>query len=363
MSDALGAARAMLARLGCEIDPAAPSDEVAAALAARADATNDRAERKNIRRVLYRLEQAGVAVPAAPAAPATPVLGPAIDAWVSGVDGRGDRLVWLVREQSSGDLLLVAADVNEPAGLRDLRIFDVTRKQLRGMRQRFQAEAGLTFVAADWRAVDALVLEAQDRLEAPDRRLDYRRVRPRLTTLPPAPPAELVSARVSPPDAAERHELVAASASLLVEPELKTWWPAPDAAAPIVAEIREIRESPLVLPPAQQEERLRVVLARAAPALYPADVLTRRLDATAFVLAETGRTDAARCALAVAAALRAGTSPADVGLVQALTQRALGTQLAAIEAERREDRAGALVLTPAELATRKSPSRPPRARG
>jgi hypothetical protein len=364
MSDALESARALLVRLGVEIAPDAAPDAVAAALASRAEGADDRAARKEMRRALYRLEQAGVAMPApAAAATPTPILGPSIEAWVSGVDGRGDRLVWLVREQTGGGCLLVAADLNEPAGLRDLRTFDVTRKQLRAMRHRFQTEAGLTFVPADWRRVDALLLEAQDRLAAPDRKLDYRRVRPRLTTQPPLPAAELASARVTAPDDDERRALVTESASLLAEPELKTWWPRPDETAAFLAEVRDVRESPLVLPPAQQEERLRATLARAALALFPEAPLARRLEATAFVLAETGRVAPARRALAVAAALRAGTASADVPLVQALVQRGIGTQLAADEAERREERAGALVLTPGELATRKSPSRPPPARG
>jgi hypothetical protein len=364
MSDTTEAARALLARLGETVDVNAPPDAVAAALAAAAERSPDRAARKEIRRVLYRLEQAGVAVPApAPVASAAPVLGPSIEAWVSAVDGRGDRLVWLVREQASAGVLLIAADVNEPAGLRDLRTFDVTRKQLRDMRRRFQADAGLTFVPVDWRRVDALVLEAQDRLAEPDRRLDYRRTRPRLTSAPPLAPAELVSTRVVAPTADERAELVAASTSLLAESELRTWWPRPEQATPIVAEIRAVRESPIVLPPAQQEERLRAILERAASDLFPEPPLARRLRATAFVFAETGRVAAASAALAVAAALEAGTPPPAIPLVQALVQRGLGTQLAAAEAERREERAGALVLTPGELATRKSPSRPPRSRG
>jgi hypothetical protein len=362
MSDPTEAARALLAGLGVAVDPDAPPDAVAAALAVEAGRAHDRAARKEIRRLLYRLEQAGIATPAPAVAPAAPILGPSIEAWVSAVDGRGDRLVWLVREQSAG-VLLVAADVNEPAGLRDLRTFDVSRKQLRDMRRRFQTEAGLTFAAADWRAVDALVLEAQDRLAGPDRRLDYRRVRARLTTLPPATAAELASSRVPPPSQDERAALVATSASLVAEPELRTWWPRPDATAPLLAEVRGVRESPLVLPPAQQEERLRAVLERAAAELYPEPPLARRLRATAFVFAESGRPDAARTALAVAAALEAGTPPPAIPLVAALVQRGLGTQLAAAEAERREERAGALVLTPGELATRGSPSRPPRSRG
>ena len=361
MSDALADAHALLARLGGGLGTGTPAADGAAALAG-AEASADRSTRKEIRRILYRLAQTGVSAPAAPAAAPAPILGPAVEAWVSSVDGRGDRLVWLVREQPSGALVLVAAEVNEPAGLRDLRVLDVTRKQLRTMRQRFQQDASLTLVEADWRAVDALVVEAQARLAAPDRRLDYARIRARVTTVAPLAPAELVSSRVHPPDDDERARLVADSAALASEPELRTWWPRPDETAPVLDEIRTIRESPLVVPKPQQEERLRAVLSRAARTLYPPAVTARRLDASAFVLAETGRLEAARRALAVAATLRANPD-AEIPLLQALTFQGLGRQLAAAEAERRDERAGALVLTPAELAKAGSPSHPPRSRG
>jgi hypothetical protein len=363
MSEALADARALLARLGVGFETTPSAEEVAATLAAQADAAGDRTTRKEIRRALYRLEQTGVTVPSRPSTASAPILGPAIEAWVSAVDGRGDRLVWLIREHPSGAITLVAADVNEPEGLRDLRSFDVTRKQLRAMRERFEREAGLTFVPADWRCVDALVVEAQDRLGAtPDRRLDYRRLRPRLTTHPPQDAAELVSARVAPPGDADQGRLVAESDALATERELRSWWPRPEHAAPYLAEIRAVRESPLVLSPVQQEERLREVLARAARALYPPAVTARRLAATAFVFAETGRPDAARRALAVAARLR--THPdTEIPLIQALTQQGIGAYLAAEEAERRDERAGSLVRTPGEIATAESRARPPRARG
>src|SRR5262249_39459771 len=165
------------------------------------------------------------------------------------------------------------------------------------------------------------------------------------------------------PEPAERSALVAASAALLGEPELRTWWPRPEATEPILAEIGAIRESPLVLSELQQEERLREVLARATSLLYSAPVTARRLRATAYVLAETGRVPAARQALAIAATLEAAPEGvAAVPLLQALAQQGLGAQLAAREAERRDERAGSLVLTPAELARARSPSRPPRAR-
>jgi len=290
MSDPIATARELLARAGVALDDAASPADVVAALAG-AEATADRATRKEIRRALYRLDQAGVHAPAAPPAAGgatTSVLGPMIEAWTSAVDGRGDRLAWLVREQPSGGLVLVAAEINEPLGLRDLRALEPTRKQLRTMRQRFQTDAALTLVPADWRAVDALVVEAQDRLETPDRKLDYRRMRSRITSQPPAAATELVSSRVHEPDDEERARLTAESSALLAEPELRTWWPRPEEAAPVLAEIRAIRESPLVVSQAQQEDRLKEVLTRASRSLYPAAVVARRLQATAFVLACIG---------------------------------------------------------------------------
>jgi hypothetical protein len=284
-----------------------------------------------------------------------------IEAWISAVDGRGDRLAWLVREQSSGALVLVAAEINEPLGIRDLRTLEPTRKQLRAMRHRFQTEAALTLVPADWRAVDALVVEAQDRLATPDKKLDYRRIRTRLTSQPPAPPAELLSSRIHEMDDDERAKLTAESSALLAEPELRTWWPRPDEAAPVLADIRAIRESPLVVSEAQQAERLKEVVTRASRMLYPAPVMARRLQATAFVLAETNRLDAARRALAVSATLLANPD-ADIPLLQALAFQGIGAQLAAMETEQRDERSGALVLTPSELAKAKSASRPPRSR-
>lgn len=320
---------------------------------------------KALRRALFRLGQRGVAVPpAAPApAPAPPVTGPEIEGWLSGFDGHGDRIAWLLRPLGTG-MLLVAAQLNEPAGLEDVQTTEVGRKQLRQARDSIQKGTGMRLVEADWRVVDALLVEAHERAASPEPRRDYLRVRSRLTDLPPAPPAEPRSPRALPPaDDAESSALVAASGALVGEPEFAAWWPAPEALVPYLEELNAIRDSPIVLSEAQQGERLHTVLARAAEALYPPAVLARRLTGTAYVLAETGRPEPARLALATATALAAHPAgAAEVPFVATLVQQRLGRLFAAQLARQEDERRSSLVVTPGEALRARSSSRPGRSR-
>jgi hypothetical protein len=338
------------------------------ALARRASAAPERALRKALRRALFRLAQRGVPVPHIEEAPApTPATGgPDLEGLVSAFDGRGNRLIWLLRPQAGGGMLLLAAEVHEPEGLRDVRLAEVSRKELRAIRERLQREASLRLVAADWRVLDALVVEGQHRATgggaAPDRSRDYLRVRPQLVTAPPIAPAEPRSALATPPTDEERPGLLLGSAELVTLPELRAWWPPPEAAAPFVDEIGALRESPLVLNRLQQEERLQAVLVRAAAALYPREVVARRLEGTAYVLAETGRVPAARRALAVAQALRAGAGSDEIPLLRALVQQGIGALFATEQSRRQEERRGSLVLTPGEALTDPASSRPGRTR-
>jgi hypothetical protein len=227
-----------------------------------------------------------------------------------------------------------------------------------------ESDAGIRLVPADWRTLDALLVEAHERAGSSERDRDYLRVRPRLTSHPPRPPAEPVSTRVAPPSADESDALAAGAAALLEEPELRGWYPAPDAAAPFVEEIRTIRESPVLVSRMAQEERVREVLRRAAATLFPPATLARRLEGTAYVLAETGRPAPARGALAVAQILRARPAePLDVPLVAALVERSVGALLAETTAREEEQRRTNLVVTPGQALRDRASSRPGRTRG
>jgi len=339
-----------------------PSPAVAELLAALEPHARDRAARKAIRRTLYRLAQRGVPRPPPPptAPPPARAAEPVVEGLVSAVDGRGDRLVWLLRALPTGGSLLVTAQLNEPEGLRDVHAAELGRKALRALRERLEREAGLRLVPAEWRTLDALLVEAHERAGGGERERDYLRVRPRLTGEPPAAASEPVSARVAPAGAEESAALVAGSAALLGEREFETWWPTPEAAAPFAGEIAAARESPLVVSRLAQEDRLREILRRTARALFPPAVLARRLAGTAYVLAETARPAAARQALAVAGALAARPEDAaDIPFVAALVERALAGLLARDSEEQR----GALVVTPGQFLRDRASSRPGRTRG
>ena len=320
--------------------------------------------RKTLRRALFRLQQRGVPVPADEVQPVRrPVGGPDLEGLVSAFDGNGDRLIWLARPQAGGGTLLLAAEVNEPEGLRDVRLGEVSRKELRVLRERVQKQSGMRLVSAPWDVLDALIVEGHERAGGHDRSRDYLRLRPDLVHVAPIAAAEPRSALAPVPSDDECPGLLAGSADLLTLPELRTWWPRPDAAAPFVEEISALRDSPIVLNRMQQEERLQAVLARAVAALYPPQVVARRLEGTAYVLAETGRVTAARTALAAAAALRAGGDAGEVPLLRALVQQGLGTILASEQERRQEERRGSLVLTPGEALTDPASSRHGRTRG
>jgi len=145
---------------------------------------------------------------------------------------------------------------------------------------------------------------------------------------------------------------------LLEEPEFQSWWPAPEAVRPFIDELAAARESPLVVSPAAQEERVRQTLRQAARTLSPPALLARWLEGTAYVLAETGRLETARQALAVAVELRARPDhAADIPFVVALAERAVGRLLAAETARQENAQKGSLLVTPAQFLKERSSSR------
>jgi hypothetical protein len=342
---------AIAARLGAHAD-AASVDALLALEASRAD----KLLHKEVRRSLYRLEQRGVPVPhAAAAPPAMLATGPALEGYVSAVDGHGDQLVWLVKPRPSGVAHLFAV-INDPDGLREVDLTETTRKALRRAQEEMASRHELRMVAADWRYCDYLIHRAFH--WATERGLsitgDYPGFRAQLTK---AAVQELPSLARSELDAdAVRAEarLLAESESLLEEKEFRTWYFDPETLRPYLDEARQIKDSPLVLGEAQQDERMRSVLDRAVEELYGGDrrlSWVRRFDAMAYFFHATNRRAAARRALAVALALEASTRGGrDIPFCETLVRSTLVVFMQLEEKREQEEAKSSLVVTPQQAA-------------
>ncbi|HKZ05195.1 MAG TPA: hypothetical protein VJU81_06965, partial [Methylomirabilota bacterium] len=260
--------------------------------------------RKSARRELYRLAQAGVALPEPAAAEGRPATGPLIRreperataAWLSGVDGAGSRAAWIVFEGGlGGGLRLCSLILNDEAGILESAGGPVTRKRLESELRALRESQKLPWVAtAPERAAalvsEALALHASAGTAPPPEFARWRALfppRPRPDPLladarPPAPPSAW-------PDTQAADQAVA----LLELPELGGWFADPALIREDAVALLEMRDSRLVVSDQIKAEReAAIVDAAVAKAFPPAarERWARRLGEMALVFDATGRT-------------------------------------------------------------------------
>lgn len=316
----------------------------------------DKLVRKEVHRSLYRLEQRGIAVPhAAPAAAPRAVAAAALEGYLSAVDGRGDQLVWLLKPRPGG-LAHLFAVINDPDGLREVELTETTRKALRAAQQELLSKHDLRMIPADWRYCDALIDRAFRWATEKGHPVsgDYRGLRAQLIKEPPVALTPLVFALLDADAIRADAPLLGESDKLLEEKELRTWFFDPETLKAYLDEARRIKDSPLVLNQAQQQELLRAIAERAVDELFggarqPSWV--RRLEEMAYFFHATGRVDQAKRALAVAIALEASTQGGrGISFCEQLTRTSLAGFLQMEEQRQEEESRSSLVLTPQQAA-------------
>ena len=342
---------AVAARLGAHFDAA--SVEVLQALNA---GSADKLVHKEVKRSLYRLAQRGVAFPSA-AAPTPPavLLSPVLEGYLSAVDGHGDQLVWLIKPHAGGGLAHLFAVTNDPEGLREVNLFETTRKAVRASREELLRKHELRMVDADWRYCDFVIDRAFHWAAARGRPGgDYPGMRAKLFKAPVTTMQPLILAHLDATAIRGNPQLLADSAQLLEEMEMRTWFFAPATLKPYLDEAQRIRDSPLLLNQSQQQERFLALIARAIEEIFggtPQVSWVRRLEEMAYFFHATERREAAERALAAALALESSVHGGrDIPLCEQLVRTCFFAFLQMEEQREEEEARGSLVLTPQQAA-------------
>ncbi len=314
-----GALQALVKRHGAAAAPL---------LRAIADGARAKAARKAAKRALYRLAQAGVALPLSAASPIGPVVRrraeQPIRAWLSGIDGTGSRAVWILFEGGlGGQLQLCSLILNDEAGVLEAAGGSITRKRLEAELRHLREHQKLPWVETDPARASALVgealaLHARMGSEPPPEFSRWRR----FFALPPARPAD---------DEAQAGEvdshLLERSAELLELPELAGWFVDPGQLHEDALALLQARESRLVVSDQIKGEREAAIVDAVIDKQFTGEARrrwARRLAEMALIFRSTGREEAARLAGGAEAALADHSRAArHIPFVRALAMRGL----------------------------------------
>ena len=336
-----------------------PTAEAAQVLVNWETKTQEKALRRELHRSLYKLSQKGIKVDRPAQEPQRPILTPIEpEGYLSIMDGRGDRLVWLVKPKMGGGLHYLSALVNEPEGMRFVEGAEITRKMLRTMRQDLLDRMQVSMIESPWRYCDALMQEGYDRSRARDGKEieSYPALRSHVLSTP------AVAVEIPFPASLNREaiwadaDLLATSVQLFEEPELVRWLLDPERAQPYIDQIGQAQDSPLVLNRYQQQDRMQTIIEKAIGELFSPEnskAYARRLEELALHLAASGRLEAARRAVAVAGALqRSEHGGKGIPFCEELVRQSIALHYQVERQQEQEERPGSLIMKPGEFAAR-----------
>jgi hypothetical protein len=308
--------------------------------------STDKEVRREVKRSFFKLAQRGLAVPkdqpVETKATAFFASTPDIEAYMSSVDGGGGRLVWITKVQPSHGLQFVQAMLHDREGLLRIGSAQVRRKELRKMAGDIKQQHDVTMIQVPWEYADQILYESYERAKARSQNglEDFHEIRSIINTAKPKEQPHPIYRRLN-PDEARDGAWREQSRRLLDEPELHYWILTDEWLQAFLPQIEEAQSSRLVLNPVQKEERLAAIVRDAVKALCAgenAKLFQRRMEDMALYFVETGRSEVAKLALAVA--LQAGEGdpgPLDVSFLTGLVQKSFAYFLSEQDAKKEEE--------------------------
>ena len=288
--------------------------EAAALLAQVAAKTDAKEVQKAARRALYRLKTMGVDTESVRVEePRKSVLEvpklPIVIALASQIDFAGNRALYLARRRPFSGIALVSLIINDQRGVLDCHALPVTKKELTRIVADIHADDRLTHVELPPTYAQQLVEES------------YRRSLSTGTPVPqdfqglhdligmPETPWEQgpIYHLISPEEMHGQPAWLSLSGQLLDVKEFQGWHVPPEAVQKYREEVKRTAESPIIVSPALQQERLEGMQKHALREIFDHDTCARyrsRLEEMAYLLWQTKRPDEAKRAFASALALQ-----------------------------------------------------------
>ncbi len=286
------------------------ADTGRAALTGVDEAALPKPGRKALRRIRHRLRSSGEALPEA--APAEPVVARVADtgdalemAFVSALDPRGSRLVYLVESNPGGGARMFEVLVDAARGIADFDIYHAGRSKVRQFLKALTSRPGMAVCEAEPEAARALVARHAERHPV-DRPWPGRFAEWRARIVEGGEGAATPAERV-----AEAFEVEASPALLRRAVEqvrggsVGPWPPAQEELTQLAERLKEGADSGLVLTPAQRRERTQTLLEEQAGSIYAGEfggITAERWRDQAYVSWKRGDEEEARAALAAARA-------------------------------------------------------------
>lgn len=293
----------------------APDAEAIAALRAIGD-TADKPLRKLARRTLHRLRSSGVEVQPREAIAGSPfsldivpdTRGEA-SAFMTGIDGNGGRIAWLLAPSPKGGLRLLEAVVDDSEGLHKAEVLTVTRTGFREHLQRLRSNPGILVAQTTLEHVASVVQAAAELSRSAGTELpaaysswcdDFAAA---LFDEPPASaPAAPIYEQISLQQVREDPDALRESSTLLGEPAFANWAFGGPAAEQAARGVRSAETSQLVVDDEQRKQQVENAIGAVAEA-FDAGLRAcyrQRLEEMSLALWTTKRRDLARLALAAA---------------------------------------------------------------
>jgi hypothetical protein len=327
--------------------------EAATLLTQVAATTNAKEVQKAARRALYRLKTMGVDTDSVRVGePRKSVLEvpklPIVIALASQIDFAGNRALYLARRRPFSGLMLVSLIINDQRGVLDCNAFPVTKKELTRIVGDIQADDRLTHVELPPTYAQQLVEESYRRNLSTGTPVpqDFQGLHD-LIGMPDTPWEQgPIYHLINPEEIRGQPAWLSLPGQLLDVKEFQGWHVPPEAVQQYREEVRRTAESPIIVSPALQQERLEAVQKRVLREMFDPDTCARyrtRLEEMAYLLWQSQRPDEAKRAFASALALQGeGVDPAEHPFLRALFTRSV--EMA--EALEQQDTSRVTVATP-----------------